>query len=54
MGPVSLCGMAQEAPTTPQRTGEEVPSFVDTEDVDFVYRLISDLREKARAVKTTF
>ena len=33
---------------------EGMPTFVDTEDVDFVYRLISDLREKARTAKTTF
>jgi hypothetical protein len=31
-----------------------VPTFLDIEDVDSVYRLVSDLREKARTTKTTF
>jgi hypothetical protein len=31
-----------------------VPTFVDIEDVDSVYRLVSDLREKARPSKPTF
>jgi hypothetical protein len=31
-----------------------VPTFMDIEDVDSVYRLVSDLREKARTTKTTF
>jgi hypothetical protein len=31
-----------------------VPTFVDIEDVDYVYRLVSDLREKARPSKPTF
>jgi poly(3-hydroxybutyrate) depolymerase len=26
----------------------EVPTFMDIDDVDFVYRLVSDLREKTR------
>jgi hypothetical protein len=30
-----------------------VPTFVDIEDVDSVYRLVSDEREKSRGVKTT-
>jgi len=32
----------------------DVPTFKDIEDVDSVYRLVSDLREKARTTKTTF
>ena len=32
----------------------DVPTFVDIEDVDSVYRLISDLREKARTNKSIF
>src|SRR5262249_50756559 len=32
----------------------EIPKFVDIEDVDFVYRLASDLRERARRQKPTF
>ncbi len=31
-----------------------IPTFVDIEDVDSVYRLISDLREKARTTKPSF
>ena len=31
-----------------------VPTFVDIEDVDSVYRLVSDLRESARTAKPTF
>jgi hypothetical protein len=31
-----------------------VPAFVDIEDVDSVYRLVSDLREKARTTKPAF
>jgi len=31
-----------------------VPTFVDIEDVDSVYRLVSDQRERARAAKPTF
>ncbi len=31
-----------------------VPTFVDIEDVDGVYRLVSDLREKASSSKTFF
>jgi hypothetical protein len=31
--------------------GLSVPSFVDIDDVDSVYRLVSDLREKTRAAK---
>jgi hypothetical protein len=31
-----------------------VPTFVDIEDVDSVYRLVSDLREKARSAKATY
>ena len=31
-----------------------VPTFVDVQDVDNVYRLVSDLREKARPSKTNF
>ena len=30
------------------------PTFVDIDDVDSVYRLVSDLREKARMTKPTF
>ena len=30
---------------------EGMPTFVDTEEVEFVYRLISDLREKVRTAK---
>ena len=30
------------------------PVFVDVEDVDSVYRLVSDLREKARTAKSSF
>jgi hypothetical protein len=30
-----------------------VPGFIDVEDVDAVYRLVSDLREKSRTAKTT-
>ena len=33
---------------------DSLPALVDTEDVDFVYRLVSDLREKARTAKATF
>jgi hypothetical protein len=29
-----------------------VPTFIDIEDVDSVYRLVSDLREKVRLAKT--
>jgi len=32
----------------------DVPTFMDIEDVDFVYRLVADLREKARTGKTVF
>jgi hypothetical protein len=32
----------------------DVPTFIDIEGVDSVYHLVSDLREKARAPKTTF
>jgi hypothetical protein len=32
----------------------EVPTFVDIEDVDSVYRQVSDLRENSRANKSTF
>jgi hypothetical protein len=28
-----------------------VPTFMDIEDVDSVYRLVSDLREKTRSTK---
>ena len=28
-----------------------IPTFVDVEDVDYVYRLVSDLREKARTAR---
>ena len=31
-----------------------VPTFVDVEDVQSVYRLVSELREKARTAKTVF
>jgi hypothetical protein len=31
-----------------------MPPFIDIEDVDSVYRLVSDLREKARSAKTTY
>jgi hypothetical protein len=31
-----------------------VPTFMDIEDVDSVYRLVSDLREKARTTRTSF
>jgi len=31
-----------------------VPTFVDIEDVDSVYRLVSDLRERARTTKPSF
>jgi len=31
-----------------------VPTFVDIEDLDSVYRLVSDQRESARAAKPTF
>jgi hypothetical protein len=31
-----------------------VPTFVDIEDVDSIYRLVSDLRERARTTKPTF
>ena len=31
-----------------------VPTFVDIEDVDSVYRLVSDLRERARTTKPNF
>jgi len=30
-----------------------VPAFVDIDDVDSVYRLVADLREKSRTAKTT-
>jgi len=30
-----------------------VPTFMDIEDVDSVYRLVSDLREKTRTAKAT-
>lgn len=30
-----------------------VPTFVDVDDVDYVYRLVSDLREKARTLRGT-
>lgn len=30
-----------------------VPTFVDVEPVDYLYRLVSDLREKARTTRTT-
>lgn len=29
-----------------------IPSFVDVDEVDYVYRLVSDLREKARTAKS--
>jgi hypothetical protein len=32
----------------------DVPTFVDIADVDSVYRLVSDQREKARPTKTNF
>jgi hypothetical protein len=32
----------------------DVPTFVDVEDVDSVYRLVSDLREKARTPQPAF
>jgi hypothetical protein len=32
----------------------DVPTFVDIEDVDTVYRLVSDLRERARSSKASF
>jgi hypothetical protein len=32
----------------------EIPAFIDIEDVDSVYRQVSDLREKARTAKSTF
>ncbi len=33
---------------------EGTPTFVDIEDVDYVYRIISDLRERARTAKPIF
>lgn len=29
-----------------------IPSFVDVDEVDYIYRLVSDLREKARTTKS--
>jgi len=34
-------------------TVEEVPTFRDIEDVDRIYRLVSDAREKARSTRVT-
>jgi len=31
-----------------------VPTFVDVDDVDYVYRLVSELRERARTAKVSF
>lgn len=56
-------GVLRFAPTQPMWSGRqgwgawnamnvgEIPTFVDIEDVDNVYRLISDLREKSRTPK---
>ena len=32
----------------------DVPTFVDVEDVDSIYRLISDGRDRARSAKAAF
>jgi hypothetical protein len=57
-------GILRFAPVQPMWSGRQgwgawnslsvgaIPAFIDIEDVDSVYRLVSDLREKARATKS--
>jgi hypothetical protein len=59
-------GSLRFAPSQPMMSGKtgwgawngmrvgDLPMFMDIEDVDSVYRLVSDLREKSRTPKTTF
>jgi len=59
-------GVLRFAPSQPTRYGRQgwgvwnslsvgdVPAFMDIDDVDSVYRMVSDMREKARTAKPAF
>ena len=64
-GSANGCGVLRFAPAIPMWSRQgggwgawnnmrigETPTFMDVEDVNSVYQLVSDLREKARMVKT--